>query len=49
MALRGPNNVEVLQKYTCNSGLRRRQDFLIPKELKDLNVYKCFEEMKKGM
>jgi len=48
MALRGPINSVVLQKYTCNSGLRRRQDFLIPKELKGLDVYKCFEELKKG-
>jgi hypothetical protein len=48
MALRGPINVVVLQKYACNLGFRRRTNFLMPKELKYLNVHKWFEELKKG-
>jgi hypothetical protein len=47
MVLRGPINVLVLQKYACTLGLRRRTDFLMHKELKDLDVHKCFEQLKK--
>jgi hypothetical protein len=46
MALRGPINVVVLQKYACNLGLWRRTNFLMPKELKDLDVHKYFEQLK---
>jgi hypothetical protein len=48
MALRGPINVVVLQKYACNLGFRRRTDFLMHKELKYLDVHKCFQQLKKG-
>jgi len=48
MALRGPINSVVLQKYTGNSGLRERPDFLLPKEPKSLDVHKCFEQLKNG-
>jgi len=43
MTLRGPINVVVLQKYTCNSNFGRRPDFVMPKELKFLDVHKFFE------
>ena len=40
-------NIMVLQKYTCNLVLRRRPNFLMPKTLKALELYKCFEQLKK--